>query len=318
MKNLLKILFLCLIIISPIIFSGCSGASGEEEPEEESKINIVTSIFPISEIAEKVGSEKVAVTNITPIGVGPHDYEPTPKEVILLNKADLVILNGAGMESWSEDIVSNLKEKNIPVLILADHVSTLIEHEEGNSEENNHHHHGKYDPHFLIDPVIYMEEIDSVTNTIIGIDPENSDYYKENSKAYSEKILELHQTLSSELSNCRIRTIVTNHEAFNYFAKRYGLELIAIAGISPDVEPSSKKLAELANLIEEKDVKYIFTETLVSPKFAQTLAEETGAKTLILNPMGGLTKDEVEEGKDYIIVSRENLSNLKTALECSK
>lgn len=316
MKAFLKTLFLCLLIIPPIIFSGCNTSPEEEKPEEEAKVNIVTSIFPISEIAERVGGDKVTVTNITPVGVEPHDYEPTPKEVILLNKADLVILNGAGMESWSEDIVTNLKEKNIPVLILADHVSSLIEHEESHTEEE--HHHGKYDPHFLIDPIIYMEEIDSITQAMIGISPENADYYKENSKTYSEEILELHQTFSSDLSTCTNRTIITNHEAFNYFAKRYGLELIAIAGISPDVEPSSKKLAELANLVEEKGIKYIFTETLVSPKFAQTIAEETGAKTLILNPMEGLTKDEIEEGKDYVIVSKENLSNLKTALECSK
>ena len=148
------------------------------------------------------------------------------------------------------------------------------------------------------------------------IDPQNMAYYTDRSSQLKLKLDELDMMYKQGLSSCQRRDIVTAHVAFGYLAEAYGLNQIAIAGLSPDEEPSPAKLAEVAQFVKVRQIKYIFFESLVSPKLAETIASETGTKTLVLNPLEGLTPEDLASGKNYLTVMKDNLANLKVALEC--
>ena len=125
----------------------------------------------------------------------------------------------------------------------------------------------------------------------------------------------LDEEIRNELNSTKKKVFITSHAAFSYFARRYGLKQIAIAGISPEAEPSPAKIAEIVKIAKENEVNYIFFETLVSPKISEVIAKEVGARTLGLNPIEGLSQDEIDKGGTYFTVMRDNLKNLKIALD---
>lgn len=284
-----------------LVLSSCA-----TQNNPENKINIVTSFYPLYEIASKVGGNKVNVKNIVPAGTEPHDYEPSPRDLAALNESDLVIYNGLGLEPWVDKIVLGLENAGIRII----NVSTLFNNSLVKDDELF------FDPHFWLDPLKYVEEIKAISETIIEIDPMNTDLYKKNSEDFIAQIQDLDKKYADSLIDCTYDTFVTNHAAFAYLAARYNLEMISISGISPDSEPSPKTMAELSDLIESKGIKYILTESLLSPKIAESLASEVGAKTLVLNPLEGLTQEEIKDGKDYVTVMKDNLEILKVALQC--
>ncbi len=134
----------------------------------------------------------------------------------------------------------------------------------------------------------------------------------------NQKLDQLDKTYAEGLKTCKQKDIITSHAAFGYLATRYGLNQVAISGISPDEEPSSQQLAEVAKFAKENDVKYIFFESLVSPKLSETIAHEIGAKTLVLDPLEGISDDDIKQGKNYFTVMENNLKNLQKALQCSQ
>ena len=173
-----------------------------------------------------------------------------------------------------------------------------------------------YDPHFWLDPNNVIKQTEIIGEKIVHIDTPNTQYYLENITSFQEQLLKLDQKYKNELASCTTRTIITSHNAFEYLAHQYNLEIISISGLSPEQEPSPKKMIEVIEKVKEKNIQYIFFETLVSPKLSETIASEVGAKTLVLNPIEGLSEEEISNGKNYIKVMEENLKNLKTALTC--
>lgn len=171
-----------------------------------------------------------------------------------------------------------------------------------------------HDPHIWLDPVLAKEMARRIYDAVAAADPDNKSYYEENFNELAAKLNELDKSYRENLANVNRKEFITSHAAFGYMAKRYGLVQIPISGLSPQEEPSPKKMAELAELCRQKNIKYIFFETLVSPKLSEILAQEVGAKTLVLNPIGGLTYEEIKAGKDYFSIMQENLENLKKAL----
>jgi zinc transport system substrate-binding protein len=160
--------------------------------------------------------------------------------------------------------------------------------------------------------------VDKIEAELIKINPNNTSYYQSNKKILKEKFVSLDNDYKQGLSNCVEKNIITSHAAFSYLATTYNLNQIAITGVSPDSEPSLKQLATVAQFATDNNVKYIFFESLLSPKLSQTIAKEVGAKSLVLNPIEGLTDEEVASGKDYFSEMRNNLANLKIALQCTQ
>lgn len=273
------------------------------------KLQVVASFYPMYFFASQIGGNKADVFNITPASAEPHDYEPTTQDIARIEKANMLVLNGGALESWGQKIKDQLKGTNVYVAAAGDGVANKQLEENGKTIQ---------DPHVWLSPPLAKLEVANITNGFIKIDPKNTDYFKANEKKLDDDLNQLDQAFKQSLSNCSKKDFVTSHAAFGYLADRYHINQIAISGISPDEEPSSQKLAEIANLVKQKNIKVVFFESLVSPKLSETIANETGAKTLVLDPIEGISDDNIKAGHTYLTIMRDNLSALQTALECSK
>ncbi len=272
-------------------------------------ISVVATFYPLAEFARAAGGDMVTVKSIVPAGSEPHDYEPSPRDILAVYQADIFLSNGAGADAWAEKIRPDLEERDITVVRMSDVVETLskIRDEQG-----------VVDPHFWIDPVLAQQEVSAIRDVLIARDPMRAEAYVQNATLYIEELKILDTAYRDGLRQCELHTIVTSHDAFAYLAKRYGFETLSVSGISPEAEPSSRTLAEIAETVRTLGLRHIFFETLVSPKVAQTLADEVGAETLVFNPLEGLTDEERQAGKNYLSIMRDNLNNLQTALRCQQ
>lgn len=264
----------------------------------KSKLNVVVSFYPLYDFTKNIGGEKVNITTIIPFGVEPHDWEPTPKDVGKILSADLFIYNGAGLEPWAEKLVKDTKSKNLVVIDMYKSIGAKGD-----------------DPHIWLDPVLVKAQLKVIRDTLIKLDSRNKSYYEANYNSYLKKVEALDREIRDTLSRCKKKVFVTSHDAFSRFAERYGLTQVPITGINPEAEPKPKDLVEVVKIVRENKIKYIFTEPLISPKLAESLSRETGAKILILDPIEGLSESDIKAGKDYISKMRENLKNLKLALD---
>ncbi|MCF6096903.1 metal ABC transporter substrate-binding protein [Thermovorax subterraneus] len=288
------------IAIFSLIFTvaGCAAKRADYAPTKanSSRLVIYTTFYPLYDFTKKIVGDRAQVENIIPAGVEPHDYEPSPKQIAGIYDAEVFVFLGDVMEPWAKKLEGQLRDKGITVV------------EAGKGLIENH------DPHIWLDPVLAKEMARRIYDAVAAADPDNKSYYEENFNELAAKLNELDKSYRENLANLNRKEFITSHAAFGYMAKRYGLVQIPISGLSPQEEPSPKKMAELAELCRQKNIKYIFFETLVSPKLSETLAQEVGAKTLVLNPIGGLTYEEIKAGKDYFSIMQENLENLKKAL----
>lgn len=290
------------------MFSKKQPASTSQENQTK-KVNVVASFFPLADFAQNIGGDFVNVTNITPAGAEPHDYEPTPQDIAKVYDAKLFIINGNGLDAWGEKIQSDLEAKGVFVVRISDSLNSL----KSNSPDEPSL---QYDPHFWLNPVNAKKEVNLIADALVKIDPAHQTEYNQNRNSYAKQLTDLDQEYKSGLSMCMQHEIVTSHNAFNYMASQYGLTTLYILGLSPDEEPSPKAIADIATEAKQKGIKYIFFESLVSPKLAQTVSSEIGAQTLELNPIEGFTDEEIAAGKNYLGQMKANLANLKTALQC--
>lgn len=307
MKNSAIIFILGILAVAGIVYFFL-GEKPAAMPEGK-KLSVVATFYPLEDFARAVGGDLVSVTTIVPAGAEPHEYEPTPQDILRAYQADVFLLNGAGLDPWAEKIRPELESRGIAVVQLSEKIALLP----GVPEEES-----PYDPHFWLDPVFAQAEVGAIRDALIARDAVNGEAYAGNAERYLAALRELDTAYRDGLARCGLDTIVTSHEAFAYLAKRYGFETIAVSGISPEAEPSPRRLAEIAAEVRRQNVMYIFFETLVSPKVAETLARETGAQTLVFDPIEGLTDEDRAAGKNYLSVMRENLDNLKTALQCQE
>ena len=262
----------------------------------DGRVFVVTSFYPLYYLTNEIGRDKVEVKNLTPAGVEPHDYEPTARDMVDIQQSKLLILNGGSLEVWGIKIQEDVK--NIQVIEAGKDLFV------GD------------DSHVWLSPRLAKEEAGNILAGLIIVDPKNESYYSENAVILNQKLDKLQAGYSRGLADCNRREIVTSHAAFGYLTREFGLTQVAIAGLSPDEEPSTKHMTEIAKFAKERQIKYIFFESLVSPKLAETIAEEVGAKTLVLDPIEGISDNNLMQGKNYLSIMEENLVNLRIALEC--
>lgn len=301
-----------------LVMLGVNQAQKSDTGKQTSKITAVASYYPLHDFAKNVGGDKVQVTNITPAGSEPHDYEPTPRQLIEVQKSAVFIYNGGTFEPWVEKFLPDYKNKAVKA---SDGIDLLKgEEDDHHGEEEGQEPHDDEgdirDPHFWLDPVLAKSIIDNIEQSFSEVDPANKKTYQRNADDYKAKLDQLDSDYQAGLANCQTRTVISSHDAFSYLAKRYNIEVAAIAGLSPEEEPSAAKLAELTRLARDKNIKYIFFESLASPKLADTLAKEIDAKTAVFDPIEGISEADQNNDKDYIGVQRENLKNLRRALSC--
>lgn len=304
----LKIGTLFLLIIFILVASSCAKQTAYYSTEESKKIIVYTSIFPIYDFTKNIGKDKIELKMMVPPTAEPHGWEPTAKLITELEKADIFIYNGAGMEPWVEKLVGSISNKELVIVEASKGIELL------NSDQSAGHEGEGYDPHVWLDPTNAVVQANNIKSALVSLDQNNNDFYETNYQKYVKELLSLDQEISNEINKLKAKELVVTHAAFGYFANRYGLRQIAVKGLTPQEEPSAAKLAEIAKLLNEKNLKYIYLETLTEHRLSEVLARETGAKTAVLNPIGGLTMEEINQGKDYISIMRENLETLKQTL----
>jgi len=297
-----------LIVPFVLLAAFAAGAcSSNSRAASDGKLEVAAGFYPLAEAAAKVGGDLVDVQNLTPPGVEPHDLELTPDAIAEIQEADLVLYLGHGFAPAVQDAVPDAQGQTLDLLQgmpLAPGVP-----EEGEKGPVD-------DPHVWLDPVLYRRAVDRVEGALARARQAAAATFRANAKAFDAELARLDQDYRAGLTGCARHLIVTSHAAFGYLSARYGLTQEPIAGLSPDAEPSPARLAQLADVVRREGVTTIFTEELVSPRVADTLAREVGVSTAVLNPIEGLTKQEVAAGDDYVSVMRDNLKTLQTALGC--
>lgn len=305
----------CLLVL--FLVMGCGGNTAKPAMPETKKIKVVTTMYPVYEFVKQVGGDKVDVVMLIPPGAEPHDWEPTAKDIIQIKDAKIFAYHGANFEPIEKLLTKDVLGNALPLEVSKD-VNKLAASHEDEEEEEAHHAHGeehKFDPHSWLDPLAAQQEVNTIAQALIAVDEKNADYYKANAQSYNGKLADLDEQYKKGLAGITRKDVVTSHKSFGYLAKRYGFEQLGIMGLSPDAEPTPDRMAKITQFCREHQVKYIFFETLTSPKLAQTIAKATGAELLVLNPIESLTEQEMKDGKNYITIMGENLINLQKALK---
>jgi len=284
----MRIVPVCVAVA--LLVAGCGAASGAK-----GKTPVVAAFYPLAFAAEQVGGAKVDVHNLTPPGAEPHDIELTPGDVGRLQQADVVLYLSHGFQPAVEQAVASARGKRVDVL-------AGIGLRRGVGDEA-----GKSDPHVWLDPVLFAQ----IVRRIGGVLGERA-----RAGSLAHRVLALDGEYRRGLAHCARREFVTSHAAFGYLAARYQLHQIPITGIDPESEPSPQHLRNLIRLVRREHVTTVFFERLVSPRLAETVARDAGAKAAVLDPIEGLTPSEQEHGETYLSLMRQNLQQLRSALGC--
>jgi zinc transport system substrate-binding protein len=259
-----------------------------------------------------VGGDRAEVTLLLPPGVEPHAWEPKARDLMAISRADLFLCVSETLEPWVTDIVRGAAQKGLEILAAAGGSEMHeggVPHRNGSAET--------LDPHVWLDLENDRGILERIAQALSSIDPDYVDQYRSNARVYSEKLEALDRRYKEGLAGCRHRTLLLGgHSAFSHLARRYGLEEVPLYGVSADSEPTPRRVAEVVERAKDLGVKYIFFETLISPKLAEVVAQESGARTLLLNPGANLTKEQFDRGVTFLSIMEENLRSLRKGLEC--
>ena len=303
MNNQVKLTIIAIIITIPLIsFAVFSSDPNQSKKTNESKLQVMSSFYPLHEFSQKVGQDKVDVKLLVPVGIEPHDWEPTIKDVQQMQKSDLIIINGIGFESWTD----KLTEMNYQGIVV-DTSNGIIEKniEESSTNENVV---ASGDPHIWLNPVFAKIQVQNIADAFSKSDPENEKYYKDNAANYITELDLLDLKIRNELSNCN-QDFIAFHNAFSYFSNEYGLtQHTILPSNTPHAEPTAKTLENVINKSKNLNLDVIFTEETADPKTSQVIANEIGGRILVLSPL------EIGDDGTYISRMTENLNNIKEAL----
>lgn len=288
MKKLLVLLSLLILCLA-----GCS-----KDKITNDRITVMASFFPMAEFARNVAGNCAEVKTMVPDGVEPHDWDPAPRDLTNLGRSKVFVYNGY-VESWAESALQTLNDRPIKAV---------------QTGKDLYHLNGHIDPHVWVSPKKALVAVDRITKALCQADPRKAEKYTKQGLAYSKELQKLDEELTRLVEAAPRKKFITAHAAFGHLAADYGLEQIAVAGISPEDEPTPGYLQNLVQIIRREKVKYVFMETLASPKLTELLAKETGAKILVLDPIEGLDEEGRKEGMDYIKLMRQNIENLRIAL----
>lgn len=305
MNNQIKLAIISIIITIPLIsFVVFSSDSKQFEKTNESKLQVISSFYPLHEFSQNIGKEKVDAKLLVPVGVEPHDWEPTIKDVQQIQKSDLIIINGIGFENW----VSKLSEMNYQGVVIDTSNGIIIKNIDDESSTYEESHNESRDPHIWLNPVFAKTQVQNIANAFSDSDPENRQYFQENAANYINELDLLDSKIRNELSGCN-HDFIAFHDAFSYFADEYDLtQHTVISSYEPHAEPTAKTLENVINKAKQLNLKVIFTEETADPKTSQVIANEIGGKILVLSPL------EINDGGTYISKMTENLDHLKEAL----
>jgi zinc transport system substrate-binding protein len=269
---------------------------------------VVASFYPLYFIAERVAGRYNHVVDLTPPGVEPHEYELSVRQVAEIDNARVGFYERGVAPSVDQAMDNDSPDHRLDVTDVV-HLAASVGGSDVESTSDDR------DPHFWQDPSLMAEAATAFADTMATADPAHAAYYRTQGRRLAGDLHRLDTAYADTLASCRIRTVVVSHDAFEYAARRYHLDIVPIAGIEPDAEPSFQRLHDLANLIRDRGVTTVFFETLASPRLAESLAGDVGVRTGVLDPIEGLTSADPDA--TYLTLMRQNLAALAKAGDCS-
>jgi zinc transport system substrate-binding protein len=295
-----------------LALGGLSACASGPKRDASGKIQVVAGFYPLQYVAEQVGGDRVSVSNLVQPGAEPHDLELSPRQVASIADAGLVVYLAGFQPAVDEAVKQEARERSFDAATAVALIDATATREPG-AENQATTGDGK-DPHLWLDPRRLATVATALADRLAQADPSGADAYRQGAATLRTRLAELDRMYADALKICQRRQIVVSHAAFGYLAERYGLEQVAISGLSPESEPTPQRLARVAAKAKEHSATTIFFETLVSPKVAQVIATEVGATTAVLDPIEGLATGDTG---DYLSVMRANLTTLKPALGCA-
>lgn len=307
-----KVYVVAILSMLLLSFTGCTqpAASPQEEAAEEEKPLVIATLFPQYDFVRQVAGDRVRVILLLPPGIEPHNYEPSPRDIAEILKADLFVYTGAIMEPWAERIINAAEGTDLLVIDTSIGIELLGEAE--------HQDHGdEKDPHFWLDPLSARVMVDHIVEGLSLVDPDNVEHYRQNGEAYKQKLQDLHEQIAESLAGLENRTIIyAGHFAFGYFTSRYDLNHVSpYEGFAPDAEPTPANIAELIKKVRQSNTRVIFYGELIEPKVAAVIAEQTGAEMALLHGAHNVTAAEMQSGITYISIMEDNLAKLLRGLK---
>lgn len=302
---------LAAVLVAVVAGAAISGT----QPVDPGQTQVVASFYPFYDITGEVAGDAAAVDSLVPPGTEPHGYEPAPSTMTAVHGADAFVATGVEFEAWEEQVLSGAPD-SVQVINASDGIRLLpADHGADHGGHGGAGHddgpHGMHDPHYWVSPVNAITITENVRDGLVAADPANAAAYEENAAAFIQELEELDARYEQQLSDCEQDRVLTTHAAFTYLGDAYGFEQVPIHGVSPLSEPTPGQLERINQAVAEHDIDYIFYEEMVDSRVAETIAAETGAEVLILNPVSGSAADE-----GYVSIMEENLEQLTTALEC--
>lgn len=286
---------------------------------KDDKTVVSVSTFSLLEAANAVGSDVIDIRTIVPLGSDAHMFSPNPAQVADISKSALFIFNGAGFETWAENLKNTLP-KTTQVLDMSQHVtlqkSEEKHHDEHAEDTDGHHHHGAYDPHYWLDIDNMIKMTQTIDAEFSKLLPAKAEIFHGNAATYIGELQKLKSEYATGLAECKNRTLISNHDAFGYLAHANNLENISVIGLSSDEQPSAQVMAHIVEVVKEHGMKTIFFEELINDNVSQTIAKETGARAVPLQPLENISEDELKSHQTYLSIMRENLKKLREAMEC--
>jgi len=319
-----------LTILFMWLLAGCDAGDDPAPGEEQPAIKVVATIYPLADIAEQLGGDKVEVTYLLPAGASPHTYEPTVEQARKIDQADLFLHVGADLDNWALKLTDAAGE-DLLIADISEHVSLIeaaeYERLEDEPDEHNHnndnccghghndndHDHGPGDPHYWLDPIIVRDSVlPAIHEKYVRLFPDHEDYFDQSYEEYGQELTALHEGIEDTVSGFNRRSFIAFHSAWQYFARRYELEELAVIARFPGQEPSAGWVAELVELIKTENIGAIFTEPQFSPELAERIAEESGTEVFVVDPLGG---EGLEDRESYLEMMKYNLSVFRKAME---
>jgi len=281
------------LLAAVLVLAGCAPAAQGTGP-----VQVAVSIAPLADMVRQIGGERVTVVQLVPAGSSVHTYEPTPRQVQFVARAQLLVLNGVGLEYWAPKVIDAAANPKLHVVDTSQGLPLL---EESGEEGGN--------PHLWLDPELAMRQAERVRDGLIAVDPDHADLYRQNAERYIGTLKALDAEIQAETAGWTHRRFVAFHSAWVYFARRYGLEQVAAIEPFPGREPSPEWLASIVGIVRDAGVPVVFAEPQLPPRAAQAVAGEAGAKVLTLDPLGG-----VPGRSTYAEMMRYNVSQMAQAL----
>lgn len=303
MKKYMIALFVGLMLV----LNGCAPTQTDND-----KITVITSLFPQYDFVRQIAQDKVNVVLLLPPGVEPHSFDATPQTIVTIGNADLFIYTNAMMEPWIEKVIENVKSDKL-VIVESSLGIEYIEHGHEEEEEDEEHEDEELDPHVWLDPVNAKIMAQNILDALISIDPENAGFYQTNANTLFLQLDQLKEEYDEVFKDPAHKTIIYGgHFAFGYLANRYGLEILSpYTGFSPNAEPTPQAIIELITRMTEANIKTIYYQELIDPKTARVIAEQTGAKMVLLHGAHNVTKEEMQAGATYVSIMRDNAAKLR-------